>query len=188
MKYILGLDVSTSCTGWCVLGLGDDGSVHVEKMGYIPLQKIKSFSEKATITRTALKDIKSTYKINNIFIEENLQVFRSGFSSAKTLVTLARFNGVVSFLSWETFNLDPQFMNVNAARKSVGLKIIRKSQGGDPTKTQVYNWVDSQLEPGYQWPMKTLKGGPKRGEVRLDPVSYDMADAYVVARAGCLVV
>ena len=39
------------------------------------------------------------HDIQKIFIEENLQAFRPGFSSAKTLLTLARFNGIVSYLS-----------------------------------------------------------------------------------------
>ena len=186
MKHILGLDISTSCTGWCVLRLDDDASIHLVDIGYIPLQKLKSLSGKAIAVRDAFSNIHKSYDICHIFIEENLQVFRPGFSSARTLLALARFNGVVSFLSWESFDVDPYFLNVNAARKSVGLKIIRKSHGGAPTKVQVYNWVDSQLDPGYQWPMKTLKSGPKKGEVRLESGSYDMADAYVIARAGCL--
>ena len=105
-------------------------------------------------------------------------------SSAKTLATLARFNGIVSYLSQSVFEAEPIFLNVNNARKSVGLKIIRKSKGGKDTKLQVFDWVQSQLE--YDWPKKTLKSGPRKGVTILDPVCYDMADAYVISRAGLM--
>ena len=122
MKYILGLDVSTSCTGWCVLRLDDDTSIHLEEIGYIPLQKCKSLSDKAIAVRDAFNEICKSYHIHYTFIEENLQVFRPGFSSAKTLLTLARFNGVASFLSWEAFKIDPQFFKCQCSKKISGPK------------------------------------------------------------------
>ena len=71
-----------------------------------------------------------------MFIEENLQAFRPGLSSAKTLLTLARFNGIVGYLAQQEFFCEPIYINVNVARKSVGLKIIRKSKGGAPLRNR----------------------------------------------------
>ena len=62
----------------------------------------------------------------HVFIEENLQSFRSGFSSAQTLSTLARFNGMVSQVCYSEFGIIPEYINVNSARKNLGIKIISK--------------------------------------------------------------
>jgi len=181
---ILGLDVSTSCTGWCILS--DDRKL--VKMGFIPLAKEKGLFSKAQKVHDALSLINIKYPVTKIFIEKNLQAFRPGLSSAATLLTLAQFNGIVSYLCHCEFSLDPEFINVNSARKSLGIKIIRKSNGGKPTKHQVLDWVSSQIDDtNYVWPVKILKGGPRKGQTVLEPGCYDMADAYVIARSGLMI-
>ena len=185
MNFILGLDVSTSCTGWSIL----DTSGNLVKMGSISLTKKPGLYKKAEYVRDVLREIENKHKITYVYIEENLQSFRRGFSSAKTLSTLARFNGVVSMVSYDIFGIEPEHINVNFARKSLGIKLIRKSHGGAPTKQQVFEWVDEELTAQgntYIWPIKIYKSGPRKGQESLDPESYDMADAYVIARAGML--
>ena len=181
MSSVLGLDISTSCTGWCVLG-HEGGLI---EMGYIPLAKLQGPFEKAARVFEELTDICSRYNIENIFIEENLQAFRPGLSSAKTLLSLARFNGIVSFICYQIFNFEPMFINVNAARKSLGIKIERERKCGISTKDQVRSWVDNALsDVEYPWPIKILKHGPRKGKHIFDPVCYDIADAFVIAQAG----
>ncbi len=178
MGYSLGLDISTSCTGWCIVT--SEGSFI--DMGYIPLSNKLSSYQKAQVMRERLSLLHIQYEIKEVFIEENLQAFRPGFSSAKTLLSLARFNGIVGYLAQEEFSLAPEYINVNVARKTVGLKIISKKKGGKPTKEQVLDWVASQVI--FEWPEKVLKGGPRRGQSILDPGCFDAADAYVIACAG----
>ena len=184
MEFVLGLDVSTSCTGWCVLHL--DGSL--AEMGGILLGKHKSVYKKAQVVEESLVELNSRYNITRIFIEENLQSFRRGFSSAQTLSTLARFNGIVSIISYQLTGVEPTHLNVNAARKTLGIKLISKKKGGAPTKEQVLDWASLTLSSGgceYSWPTKILKSGPRKGKKILDPSAFDMADAYVIASAGC---
>ena len=177
---ILGLDVSTSCTGWCIV----DHRGGFRQMNYISLSKISSIFEKAASVRGTLKELQKRYDISCVCIEENLQAFRPGFSSAKTLISLSRFNGIVSYLCEQIFEMEPKFINANAARKQVGLTIVRKSKGGNPTKQQVLDWVTHQLvNVDYQWPVKILKSGPRRGTTVLEDGCYDMADAFVIASA-----
>lgn len=178
MSYSIGLDISTSCTGWCIVSPG--GSF--VDMGYIPLSNKLSSYQKAQIMRERLSSLHITYDITRVFIEENLQAFRPGFSSAKTLLTLARFNGIVGYLAQQEFFCEPLYINVNVARKSVGLKIISKKKGGKPTKEQVLDWVSGQVV--YEWPQKVLKSGPRKGQQVLEPGCFDAADAYVIAQAG----
>ncbi len=178
MVMILGLDISTSCTGWCIL----DTSGSLVDIGYVNLSKCKSSYEKAKKVSHELSKIHGSHDIQRVVIEENLQAFRPGLSSAKTLLTLARFNGVVSYLAQEEFCSSPEFINVNSARKSVGLKIVSKKKGGKPSKEQVFDWVSSRVS--YSWPTKILKSGPRKNQVVLEPGCFDMADAYVISLAG----
>ncbi len=178
MKKVLGLDISTSCVGWCVLD-AETGSV--EAASAIVLKDIKCVFEKALRVKESLQTITLEYNVDNIAIEENLQAFRPGFSSAKTIVTLARFNGIVSWLSYKCTKVKPDFINVNHARKAVGLKIDRKSDLS--TKEQVLEWVKTNGMQDFLWPMKTLKSGPRKGRVIFDDSCYDISDAFVIAKA-----
>jgi Holliday junction resolvasome RuvABC endonuclease subunit len=177
----LGLDISTSCTGWCILSHDKDTKIH--EMGYIDLSKFNTLYQKAKVVKDKIGKLHILHDINSVFIEENLQSFRSGFSSAQTLSKLAKFNGIVSYIAFEQFGIEPVFLNVNSARKNVGLKIIRASQGGAATKEQVFEWVRKDF-PDFKWPKKVLKSGPRKGVEIFDPRCYDMADAYVIAMAG----
>ena len=137
--------------------------------------------QKSAEVRKSLKEIRAKYNITSTFIEENLQAFRPGFSSAKTIVTLARFNGIVTLLSYEELEVEPVFLNVNNARKLVNLKIDRKSD--TTTKDQVLGFAKERL-PGFEWPTRTLKSGARKGLVIPADCCYDIADAYVIALAG----
>jgi hypothetical protein len=77
--------------------------------------------------------------------------------------------------------IKPDFMNVNHARKSVGLKINRKSSLS--TKEQVFEWVKQNGMADFPWPTKMLKSGPRKGLVIFDDSCYDISDAFVIAKA-----
>ena len=185
MNCYLGLDISTSCTGWSQITLDDNQNVLEVKLGCINLSRTKDSFSKAQQVLSTLNNIKREFSPTRIFIEENLQAFRPGASSAKTLVKLARFNGVVSYISQLTFDIQPEFINVNHARKVLGIKVQREKVCGISTKQQVLNWASAQDSlTKFDWPTKTLKSGPRKGHIISDPTCYDMADAYVIAMAG----
>tara|TARA_R110001599_G_scaffold349365_1_gene577673 strand:- start:220 stop:750 length:531 start_codon:yes stop_codon:yes gene_type:complete len=171
---LLSLDVSTSCTGYCVFDQDE-----LKDIGYIDLSKHKDFYKKVAYVKAEITKITKRFNITHVGIEENLQAFRPGLSSAKTLMTLAQFNGTVRWLCYEMLNIDITSINVNAARKIVGLKINRKSSM--TTKEQVLSWV--KLQENISWPTKVLKSGPSKGKIRELSACYDMADAYVIGRA-----
>ena len=117
--------------------------------------------------------------IESIFIEQNLQAFRRGFSSASVINTLARFNGMISYLMFEQFNVQPEYIDASAGRRSLGIKIPR----GKNTKELIFDWCKHEF-PDVEWPTKKLKSGPRKGLVIFDPCCYDMSDALVTAKAG----
>ena len=90
---ILGLDVSTSITGATVLD--DNGEIiYCEAWDFRNKRKYPTLFQKAQQFQRELENLHQIkrFKIDEVFIEQSLQAFRPGFSSAKTLLTLARFN------------------------------------------------------------------------------------------------
>jgi len=182
IKYI-GLDISTSIIGICLLSQDHN----LIDLNYIDLRKTKCIFEKSRKVKEFLCDIKEKNKFEEetiISIEESFQSFRSGFSSAKTISQLNRFNGIVSFITSEVFNIDPIYINVNSARKNLKISINKKLDIS--TKEQIYNWVCknfNELNIDFKWPTKVLKSGINKGNVKLLDSCYDMADAYVICKA-----
>ena len=91
---ILGLDVSTSFVGAPELDY-DGTRICCEAWD---LRKVKGFFKKSQAVSDNLNLLYIKYSIKKVFIEESLQAFRPGFSSANTLMTLAKFNGTVSWI------------------------------------------------------------------------------------------
>ena len=173
---LLALDISTSCTGYCLFNEDD-----LVDIGSINLSKHKGLYEKATYVKSAIVALDDAYHIDRVVVEENLQAFRPGLSSAKTLMTLAQFNGVVRWICHERLDVPVEAINVNTARKNIGLKIDKKDKS-KTTKEKVLDWVSADNDT-IEWPTKILKSGPNKGKERICSEAYDMADAYVIGKA-----
>ena len=94
-----------------------------------------------------------------------------GKSSAKTLSLLTRFNGIVSWLLYETFEIEPKFIGASTARKHAGIKVPR---GQKAKQVVLQHLLDN--EPAFKIEY-TRYGNPK-------PESYDLAGSIVIAKAG----
>ena len=70
---ILGLDISTSITGYTILG--HDGAILA--CGHIDLRKERDFFKKIEIVNAVLQGISQTYEIEKVYVEQSLQSFRS---------------------------------------------------------------------------------------------------------------
>ena len=169
---ILGLDVSTSITGVTVLG--DDGDVVFnDAWDFRNKNHFPTLFHKGHEIKELLLQLKLEYNISSVFIEQSLQSFRSGFSSAKTLSTLSRFNGIVSWLCYEVFELEPEYIAATSARKICGITIPR----GTKAKQVVIQYIiDNVPDVSITY---TKHKNPK-------PQCYDMADSWVIAQAGWL--
>jgi Holliday junction resolvasome RuvABC endonuclease subunit len=174
---ILGLDVSTSTIGWAVVSKGN-----LVDAGFIPLKSHKSLISKAKSAEIALNSIFIKHPIEHVYIEECFQRFARGLSSAATITKLASFNGIIQYVCFEVFAKEPALLNVNKARKSLRIQTHTQKKCGISIKEQVFKWVTQNIN--YPWPTKILKSGPRKGlEINLEEC-YDIADAYVIARAG----
>jgi len=167
---ILGLDISTSITGYTLLD-GDEIILN----GAWDTRKYKNFFDKVVHVRDGLEIIRKEYgtRITAVYIEQSLQSFRSGFSSAKTLSTLSRFNGIVSWLVFDQYKITPEYLAATSARKLCGIKVPR----GQKAKQVVLNFLVDN-EPAFVLEY-TRNGNPK-------PECYDKADSIVIAKAGAI--
>jgi hypothetical protein len=171
---VLGLDVSTSSTGWAVLH--NDGTL--VEMGSFNLSKLDGIFNKARAVNNGLLVLHERFSgIEQISIEEPLQGFRRGLSSAQTLLTLARFNGIVSWQASTVFRIDPTFINSSVARKGLGIKLDKERD----TKLQIMEWVETRT--GSPLPRRMVTAGKNKGAEVYAPGVNDAADAYVIAAA-----
>jgi hypothetical protein len=179
-KYCLGLDISTS-----IVGLSLFKENKMIKLFHIDLTKTKCIFEKAMkFEKEYLENINSNIVIEKIYIEDTLQSFARGLSSAKTLMQLSRFNGITSNIVFKLSGIKPVYINVNTARKSLGIKIDKNSS--KDKKEQIMEWVDGDMG-GYNWPTKIISRGVNKGLVKYEKFCYDIADAYVICKAGIII-
>ena len=166
---ILGLDISTSIVGVCVMN--DNKIVYTE---YIDLRKTGNFFEKAQKVQDSLKEIKKEHNIEHIFIEQALMFFRRGGSTAKTMSVLQRFNGIISWQCYQLFDMEPNYVTPISARSKCGIKVAR---GKKAKEVVMEHFIESQeFEIIYT----------RHGNVQ--KYCYDIADAIIVARAGTKII
>jgi len=164
---ILGLDISTSITGYTVL----DYEGKILACDHIDLRKEKDFFKKIQIVNSQLEAINDEYEIEQVYVEQSLQSFRSGFSSAQTLSLLSKINGIVSWLCYNMFYGEPKYLAATSARKLCGIRIPK----GQKAKKVSLQFVIDNV-PGFEI-QYTRHGNPKAGYA-------DRSDSYVIAKAG----
>ena len=171
---ILGIDVSTSITGFAIVD--NEGKILLSEA--CDLRKHKDFFSKCLAIREHILDICDKHcaaingeGISHIYIEQPFTFFNSGGSSGKTMAALQRFNGVVSWMVYECFEIKPCYLGATQARKLAGIKVPR----GQKAKEVVMEHLLA-TDPEFVIE-RTHQGNPK-------PQEYDRADALVIARAG----
>ena len=173
-SYILGLDVSTFCTGFSIWDLEKD---KLSKSGFISLKNLNSWHEKVDEVCSVLEDIKkNTNKITYIAIEDILQKFIAGKSNIKTIITLAGFNYVIQRKCYEIYNITPVLYNVLRARNLADCSVPR----GVKSKNFILRRV-CELHPEIKNELPLMKTKPEFAKE-----AFDIADAIVVSRAAAV--
>ena len=167
---ILGLDISTSITGYTILN--DDGTI--AEIGSWDMRNKKQYLDwidKVKKIQYELAVLNKKYSVSQVFIEPALNMFMMGKSSAHTISTLIKFNGIISWLVYEIFEIDPEFIPAVSARKKCGLTVKR----GIRAKEQVMTFL-LDTEPSFE-----VEYG-RTGKIK--PHCYDEADSLIIAKAG----
>ena len=168
--HTLGLDISTSITGYTLLS--DRGEV--VEIGSWDMRNKKQYHDWIDKTKKIKYELAILNKrciINNVFIEPALNMFMMGKSSAHTISTLIKFNGIVSWLVYEAFEAEPEYIPAVSARKKCGLTIRR----GTKAKEQVIKFL-LDTEPAF--------GVDYTRTGKIQPHCYDEADSLIIAKAG----
>jgi len=179
---ILGMDISTSCTGFCIV---DEKGEQVH-FSYVELSKVKNFFEKVKKVKSHVLTLMIKYPIEEIAVEDYLTSFARGRSSSGTLFKLAKFNGIVQWVCYNDLGIEACPINVNNARKINNIIVLGKKKTSEGTKDQVLRQVKEIVGKSFVFPTKILKSGPRKGLKVYEKHAYDMADAFVIAKAKWL--
>ena len=173
---VMGLDISTSIIG-CSFVRGDTTLV---EMTHVDFKGKMNFWQKADHAISELRALMTKHRPDVLYIEEPVLGYSMGKSSAGTIMTLAKFNYILSYAMRNEMGKDPIHITVGEARKVNGLKMQQRKKCGKSHKEQTFDAVTSPTGPlaGYVFPR--TKNGTFKGFVA------DEVDSYVIARAGAI--
>ncbi len=165
---ILGLDVSSSKIGYCII----DKDENLLLCEFKKFKTSTSLESRALEFHSTLLDLSKKFKISKVMIEAPFVAFGGGRSSAQTVATLQRFNGMISLLVPIVFDMESEMVTPAASRKKQGIKIPR----GQNTKKMIIEWVAQRYPDDFIVEL-TRHGNPKPG-------TDDIADPVLVALAA----
>lgn len=166
---ILGLDISTKCIGWCLLK--NDGSFY--NIGYVWLQNLKSEEAKWICFWDELTLILPEDElVDDVYVEAPL----FGSNNQNIVNLLQRWNGMCCVAVYQRTSCWPKLVSEYNVRKELMIKVPKGTKGLGKKKF-VLKYVQSLgVIPEDVWEYKKT-GNPK-------DFCFDMADSYLVARAG----
>ncbi len=163
---ILGLDISTSITGYTIL----DNEGAIVACEHIDLRKEKNFFLKAAKIEGVLNQIRSQYFVEQVYVEQSIQSFRSGFSSAQTLSFLSKINGIVSWICYNIFGSEPQVLCSHICSQTLRHQRSPRARRQKPFLCNLLLTTSPGFDVEY-----TRHGNPKAGYA-------DRSDSYVIAK------
>lgn len=161
---ILGLDVSTSITGYTVL---DHNGLRITS-GFLDTRNTKGFYAKLDAQLDILTAIDDT---TQVYVETPAKAFGKGKSSANTIATLQGFNAALCYALYQAWGIQPIHIAPTTARRLCGISVPR---GSKAKQVVLAHLVGNEL--GF-CPTYTRKGNPHAHW-------FDVADSIVIARAG----
>ena len=174
-KVILGLDVSTSKVGLCIM----DYKFNLLETQFIKLNTKDTLEERCIFLEDYINRINYLnnigtrgYLIEDVVVESAFIAFSGGKTSAVTMSKLQRFNGMVCYMIRKMIAKHVILLSPAKARGLVGLKVKR----GENTKQKVIEHVEKSFPNDFKYEL-TRHGNPRPG-------TDDRADAVVLAWAG----
>ncbi len=166
----LGLDISTTCTGVCIIG--EDGILKYSDSIKYNKSKKRDMLDKIEETKEfLLKNVKDKYEVKAIFIEDFLKKFAYGRSSANVIATLTGFNTTIGWILYEVFGIKPERVSFLKARKFLKINVDTKERL--EIKKKILDYV---VDTAPNFPYNQTKMGNPALEM------FDRADAYVIAK------
>lgn len=182
---IYGCDISTSIVGWATF-TNDGKFVRVD---YCDLRDVEGDLAKADTFREWLANLTPDRKLycddeNYVVIEERLGNFSAGRTMLQTLMKLAAFNSVVSYILWRHEHSSGKHRGIIRLHPSTWKSIMKKEgllipKGSDKKKEITLTFV-RRKEPTFDDFIELNRNNNPQ------PQCYDMADAYCLGRSGII--
>jgi Holliday junction resolvasome RuvABC endonuclease subunit len=163
-KIILGLDISTKCCGYSIIDASTSPPTLIHCSFIKPPQKGSIF-DRITKTQVEIEKLLHQYSPDCVGIEQIASYFGK-FSTAQTIIALARINIAVGLTCYEYLGHEPAMFNVMQIRH--GLKLTPAL----PKKEEIPQLLEKLL--GIKFPYVY-----KNGEIAEE--SYDTSDSLAVA-------
>ena len=163
---ILGLDSSTSTTGWSFCENGK-----ILSAGFVDTKKLETTKEKTFHVISCLEKIKEINQFDQINLEAALSGFAGGFTSQQVIITLARHNAVFAYIIEDHFKKKVNLLSVNTIRKQLFGKCRIK---GIKSKDFVRQELESLVPDVIKFITQNKKGN-------WDERNGDMYDAVVAS-------
>lgn len=172
---ILGLDVSSTTTGYSILEIDAYNNVKLLIHDHIkPMKKEDGeLIERLNEISNDIKKICDKYKPNYIGIEE-ITEYMPGKSSANTIITLAVFNRAVGLQCYKSTGILPLFTSPMGIRKAISntFKFKRLDKEEMPSVVHYLFGADN-----FTYAVKKM--GKNKGEASIE--TFDQADAVAVS-------
>ena len=166
----LGLDVSTTCLGICLIENQTNAVVYAKALS---LAKYDHRNKKQPVEQEFLR-IANEFNVTRVFIEAPL--FLRGKTSANTITKLFHFNGWVSCFSYMIFNAYPEYVDLNKARRKFGVHVPGKEKTKENTSKKKV--LDFLVSLGYNLTEERTRSG------NVKESSYDISDAAFALYVG----
>lgn len=167
-KYALGLDISTSNIGFCLI---NKSNLDLVDIGVLNLKKINDIFEKVDFFKSWLLGYKYINNTDIIVIEAPLKRFAPGKSNANTLFNLYSFNMLLQYVCKKEFlDIEQIVYNVMSARKGCSI-IVPKGLKYKERKHFIFEKVNDIINYD-DWTYSKFNN--------LKDENYDMADAFVI--------
>jgi Holliday junction resolvasome RuvABC endonuclease subunit len=169
---ILGLDISSSKIGIALL---DEENILISDV--LKFKSNQTLEERAAQFERRMREIDTHHVVFDVYVEQPAIMFRGGKTTAFTMATLQRFNGMCCYILSQIFDMEAALINPNSARSILGIKVPRKVPSKEKKKAIIEN-ISERFGDQFQYNL-TRQGNPQPG-------TDDRADALVVALAGTL--
>ena len=163
---ILGLDSSTSTTGWSFCENGK-----ILSAGFVDTKKLETTKEKTFHVISCLEKTNEIKRFDEINLEAALSGFAGGFTSQQVIITLARHNAVFAYIIEDYFKKKVNLLSVNTIRKQLFGKCRIK---GIKSKDFVRQELESLVPDVIKFTTQNKKGN-------WDERNGDMYDAVVAS-------
>ena len=168
----LGLDISSSKIGIALL---DEENILISDV--LKFKSNQTLEERAAQFERRMREIDTHHVVFNVYVEQPAIMFRGGKTTAFTMATLQRFNGMCCYILSQIVDMEAALINPNSARSILGIKVPRKVPSKEKKKAIIEN-ISERFGDQFKYNI-TRQGNPQPG-------TDDRADALVVALAGTL--